>query len=488
MTTLLPNVLLGVQEPRLRNFPEGVGSDGELASELMATAGVTLDPWQDLVLDRMLRYRDDGKWACPTCLLVVPRQNGKGEVLIARMLAGLYLFEEELITYTAHLFNTAQEHFRRIAYLVEDTPALSKRVKSIHTANGKESIELKPTAARPRGQRLRFLARSEKSGRGFTGDCVILDEAYDIPELILDALIPTMSARAHMTKAGPQLWYSSSAGLETSIQLRRVREQAMSGDPHTGFAEWSAESVDDPDGLARANPGLGVRITVEHIENMEGRYTTGGYEGKNLSEAGYRRERLGIWPIGLLERVIPIEDWENVQDGEVMSGPVRFGLDILPDRSKAAVVACDGTVVEMTGSAVDGYDHRPGTSWLVPRLKTLTGKTNASVVVDGGGPAASIADELEAAGVRVERLSHAQLSAACTRIYDGIMNRTVHFVPAEPMNEAVAGLVKHETGDRWVWSRTKSQSDITPFNAATLAYGPVAPAPPVPKIQSLDDF
>lgn len=488
MTISPPNVLLGVQRPRLSNFPKGVGSDGGLSVELMATAGVTLDPWQGLVLDRMLRYRVDGKWSCPTCVLIVPRQNGKGEILVARMLAGLYLFEEELITYTAHLFNTAQEHFRRIAYLVEDTPALSKRVKSIHTANGKESIELKPTPARPKGQRLRFLARSEKSGRGFTGDCVILDEAYDIPELILDALIPTMSARAHMTKGGPQLWYSSSAGMETSLQLRQVRERGIAGDPRMGLAEWSAESVTDPEGLARANPGLGLRIDPEWIADTEGRYGPNGYEPQNLSERGFQRERLGIWPIGLLERVIPIEDWEDVQTGKRLAGKLRFGFDILPDRSMAAIAASDGKVIEMTGSREDGYDHKAGTSWLVGRLKALASKAGATVVIDGGGPAVSVADDLEAEGVTVERLGHAQLSAACARIYDAIIDRTVRFVPAEPMNEAVAGLVKHETGDRWVWSRAKSQSDITPFNAATLAFGPVAPAPVAPRARSLEDY
>lgn len=472
MTISPPSGLLGVQQPRLSNFPAGEGSDGPLAVELAESVGVVLDPWQRLTLDRMLRYRADGKWSCPTCLLVVPRQNGKGEVLVVRMLAGLFLFEEQLITYTAHEFKTAQEHFRRISSLVESSSELLSKVKTIRRAHGSEGIELKS------GARLRFLARSKGSGRGFSGDCVILDEAYELPQEALDALMPTMSARMGATPAGPQLWYSSSAGMATSFELRRVRERAMEGSESIGFAEWSAESPDDADAVRQANPGLGIRVSPEFVEN----------EREALSEDGFNRERLGIWSTKLLEREIPADVWEAVQDPKGKpKAPYVFGVDVSPDRSSAAICVCGSGVIEVT-SGRHGLDHRPGVGWVVGRVRELVDRWGGSVALDGGGPAASLVQDFEDADVAVKQFGFAEMAVATARLFDGIVEGRVRFVPSDPLDAAVAGAVKKPTGDRFVWDRSKSVSDVTPLVAATLAFGPADPPKPRPRVINLADY
>jgi hypothetical protein len=118
--------------------------------------------------------RPDGRWSSFEVGLSVARQNGKGSILEARELAGLFLPEvhERLLTHTAHEFKTAQEHFIRLATLVEGLPPKYRRlVKHVYEANGSEAIEMRD------GRRLRFLARSGGSGRGFSGDLVVLDEA-----------------------------------------------------------------------------------------------------------------------------------------------------------------------------------------------------------------------------------------------------------------------------------------------------------------------
>jgi hypothetical protein len=50
----------------------------------------------------------------------VPRQNGKGEVLMARELFGLFELGERLIIHTAHEFKTSAEHFHRLEAVVRD--------------------------------------------------------------------------------------------------------------------------------------------------------------------------------------------------------------------------------------------------------------------------------------------------------------------------------------------------------------------------------
>jgi hypothetical protein len=125
-----------------------------------------LDDWQRHILSVALGERSDGKWAAFEVGLIVGRQNGKGAVLEARELAGLFLFGEQLILHSAHEFKTAQEAFRRVLALVQNTPDLERLVSRVRTSHGEEGIELRS------GARLRFVARSTGSGRGFSGDVV----------------------------------------------------------------------------------------------------------------------------------------------------------------------------------------------------------------------------------------------------------------------------------------------------------------------------
>lgn len=94
----------GFQIPRVHSVPKYASTSGDEAIELCAMAGLHLDEWQQLVLRDSLGETVDGKWAAFEVALVVPRQNGKGSLLEARELAGLFLLEEELILHSAHEF------------------------------------------------------------------------------------------------------------------------------------------------------------------------------------------------------------------------------------------------------------------------------------------------------------------------------------------------------------------------------------------------
>ena len=190
---------------------------------LAASAGLVLLPWQELVLDVALSEDGAGFCASFEVGLVVPRQNGKGGVLEARQLHGLYLNKRERQqTHTAHRFDTCLDHFARVVSLIENTPDLlaevadngrgvNGRPSGIKDSNGKESIKLRD------GSELRFKTRVKGSGRGASGDAVYFDEAYYL--LDLGSLIPSMSARPD-----PQVWFVSSAPLPQieSNHLRRM--------------------------------------------------------------------------------------------------------------------------------------------------------------------------------------------------------------------------------------------------------------------------
>jgi hypothetical protein len=224
--------LLGVQQARISHHPPYASSSGAEAVALARLAGIEPDPWQAAELVPAMGESPD--WKCSKCthrsaepipcpahprehlihpwsafeiVDVDPRQNGKSEKFILRQLAGLYVLEEQLQIYSAHLFDTAMEIFRRLVFVIENCDDLRREVKhrgskmvGIKYSHGEEGIELRD------GRRIRFKARTAGGGRGFSCDCLYLDEAMILPERFLGATVPTLSARAN-----PQIWFAGSA-------------------------------------------------------------------------------------------------------------------------------------------------------------------------------------------------------------------------------------------------------------------------------------
>lgn len=430
---------------------DGVTSAGVEAVELAAAAGLDLDPWQADVLDVALSERADGKWSAFEVGLVVPRQNGKGSILEARELAGLFLLGERLILHSAHEFKTAAEGFRRVMSLIDNTDFLRKQVKRVNAAHGDEGIELLS------GARLRFVARSNGSGRGFSGDCVILDEAYNLGANAMAALLPTLSARPN-----PQLWYASSAGMDSSEQLRRVRERAIAGgDPGLAYSEWSAvesADLDDPNAWAAANPALGIRIPEQFVER----------ERAALPEVEFARERLGIWDAGGRAAVIPAHVWDAVADSRSQpNGRPVFAIDMSPDRSRVSI--------GMAGARFDGRTHvelvenRNGTDWVVERVVELVKRWKPEfVVVDAGSPAGGFIGSLKGAGVPVLGVGTREVGQACGAFYDAVTAGKLRHIDQPLLNTALGAARKRPLGDAWAWHRMDA-TDISPLVAVTLA-------------------
>ncbi len=465
-----PSALRGSRRPRVRSCPPYTYSDGQAAIELAAAAGLVLDPWQqDVLVDALACNPDDAdRWAALEVGILVPRQNGKGAILEARELAGLYLFRERLITHTAHEFKTAREHFLRVKSLVTNTDDLRKQVRRVRESHGEEGIELLS------GARLNFVARSKTSGRGFTGDVIVLDEAQELTDAMMDAMFPTISAR---TVAGnPQVWYAGSAGDITSYTWARIRERGHLGEPRLCFFEWSAPDASDLDDVAMwalANPGLDVRISEEFIAETE---------RSAMSDMGFAKERLGIWPTESSERAIPAELWDAVCHAglEATKERARIGLEVTPDHTMAALAAWGGGVGELV-------DHRAGIDWIVPRLEELHARYRITVALDGNGPAAFLENTLRERGITVNKLSNAEVYSACARMYTDIADRKVAIRASANLDDAVAAAEKKTvSGDRFVWYRDRA--DVTPFFALTLAYGPATPAPVAPRVINLADI
>ena len=457
------SVLLGDQSPRIFHAPPGVdfGTAGDDAIELAAACGLILDPWQQFVLRGSLATKADRKWSAFEVGLVVSRQNGKGSVIEARELAGLFLFNEQLIMHSAHLFKTSLEAFRRILNLLEagglDTKAHIKRVSRSH---GEEGIELVS------GQRLQFATRTAGGGRGLSGDTVILDEAMILPESAIEAVMPTMSARS--VTGNPQVWYTGSAGNESSTVFGSVRARGIDAeDPRLCFMEWSApDDADpsDPAAWAQANPGLGIRIASWYVENEQ----KGVFRGNPV---GFARERLGIgtWPaIDAAGWPIPEPKWAACADpASQPQGMVVVALDVSPDRVSSIAAA---------GRRADGLAHcelianKAGTSWVVERLVAIQAKSKpAAILLDPSGPAGALITALQEAGIEPHLVSGREMAQACGAFESLVLDEQLRHLGDPIVTDALAAAKWRDLADAKAWGRKTSAGDISSLVAVTLA-------------------
>jgi hypothetical protein len=468
-----------VQTPRVGRWPAYASSAGQEAIDLAAVAGLHLDPWQQHVLTHALGERPDGKWAAPKVSVWVPRQNGKGALLEARELWGLFLGGERLILHSAHEYKTAQEAFLRIRGLIEGTPDLAKRVHRVWQANGEQGIELTRAAG---GGRLRFVARSKSSGRGFSGDCIILDEGQELTADIMAAMLPTMSARPNH-----QLWICGTPPSDPAAWCYGVRDDGEAGAERLAHFDWGQDiDLADPAAVRAAvadrslwyaaNPSLGIRITEETVEDELGPSGLG-------PTVTFAMERLGAWlpRAGDGPRVLDIKAWEQLMDaGSRVGGAFALAVDITPSRDSACI-GVYGLRADGLGHA-EIIDQRPGTAWLVDRLVELRDRWNpVAIAVDAKGPAVTLLEPLEKAGItRPEDPEAPQygdlavptaqdVAAACGQLADAVTQQVFRHIGQQILADAIRGAATRPLGDAWAWARRISSVDISPLVTVTLA-------------------
>ena len=122
----------GNQIPRIKIEPPRSGTDGTGAAMLMRAYGVTLDEWQELLLDCWLGKDEAGAYNVTSAGLSVPRQNGKNTAVEAREFYGLVVNGERIL-HTAHQVRTAKKSFRRLVNMFTDKrhPEIMNAVKKI---------------------------------------------------------------------------------------------------------------------------------------------------------------------------------------------------------------------------------------------------------------------------------------------------------------------------------------------------------------------
>lgn len=447
--------LLGAQSPaRVRHAPSARQNAWEDVADLAAGFGIRLDPWQENVLQAAMGERSDGTWAARQVAVSAPRQNGKSEIIVARALAGVLLFDEQTIIISAHQQDTAREVFNRILDLVEMYPALERRVESVMKAVNREHIRFTS------GQVIRFKARSTSGGRGFSCDCLLLDEAQILGAAAWSAILPTMSARPN-----PQAWLLGTPPTEADDGevFERMRAIGLEGkEQRVAYLEWSADpgdSIDDPETWAKANPAYGTRIGFEAIAT----------ELASMSEEQFRLERLGIWPAEA--RHVPLwrpSVWRALVGPGPMAGvsPAALAVDMSRGGMISVAAAWPGGDTVHVEEVWAGASVAAAEAWIAERAGR-----RMPVLMDDLSPAAQMVPGLVARGVKVRRTHARDMAKGCAMFETRLEAGTLSHAGQDSLAAAMAGARKRPIGDAggWGWDRRDATVLIHPLVAVTLA-------------------
>lgn len=442
---------------------------------MSADYGLEPDLWQRFVLDDWLARSGD-KWASLTCGLSVPRQNGKNALLEMRELFGAVGLGEKIL-HTAHEVKTANKHFRRLLHFFGNQandpgakyPELNAMVERIRLVNGQEAVILK------NGGSIEVVARSKNSGRGFTVDVLVMDEAQEMTEDALEALMPTTSS----APLGDPQWIFTGTppGPSASGEVfERVRIDAIDGKAkRLSWHEWSPKEgrdLDDREQWRMTNPALDSgRLQLEVVEGERARF----------SDGGFARERLGEWPVkGSVSRAISAPRWAATAVKEFAVDGVRsFGIAFSRDGERQAVAGSvkheDGVHVELVGSFSGPMEEGIASlaDWLAARWRDT-----AMIAISGQAGAAPLVQALTEKGVPqlfIHVLSGPEYMATGPLLVEGIVSRSVTHPAApedDPLELSVSVTDKEFRGSSggWRWRSSTPDGDETPMEAISFAH------------------
>lgn len=461
-------VLLGEQRPRVASHPRFAWSHADDAAFLSSAYGLAPYDWQFSILEAWLGVTKSGRWAAGRCGLAVPRQNGKnGLVEIVELFKMIALGRK--ILHTAHEVKTARKAFLRLAGFFENPrhwPELAALVKEIRKTNGQEAIVL------DNGASCEFVARSRGSGRGYTVDDLVLDEAQELTDEQLEALLPTMSAAP---SGDPQLvMIGTPPGPNSPGEVfTRMRETGVGGkDRRLCWDEWSAvgKRIDVADRAlwAANNPSLGAGLHVTVVED----------ELAQMSPDGFARERLGVWASDQpgAARVFDADDWDELATKDPPTdGTVAYGVKFSPDGQTVAVGVAlrpaDGPV------HVEAVHHRrvaEGTSWLVSWLSERAPDAGL-IVVDGKSGAGALVQALRKAGVLQRRIlvpTVEQVTSAHAMFLTAVTDKGLsHFAGDTVLTESIGSAGRRKIGNLGGWGlQPVDDGDVTVAESVVLAH------------------
>ena len=452
-------VVLGHSEPRIHSPLVNLPSKGQELIDFSKSIGLELMPWQSWLAIEAHRVKPDGRWHYPIVCAVVARQNGKSTLMMSRILAGLFLWNDPLQIGSAHRLTTSLETFRALVNIIESHESLSSQVKRIRWAHGSEEIET--------NHRTRYMVKAANAAaRGISRpETVFMDELREHKDQEAWASMKyTM-----MAASNPQVWTLSNAGDQHSLILNQLRERGLASvagsSDDIGYFEWSAPKDDiyDVEGWRYANPSLGRTI---HIDNIR--------SATNDAPDVFRTEVLCRW-VDSINPAIPSLEWASCENKNEKLDENRrtwLGVDLSPDRRHGALVAAqrldsDRFIVQLlhTWHNPVSLDDKAIANDIAPYAR----KFNTELVAYSKRTSSAVAMRLAPAGIQVMDIDGSEYAQSCDELLGAVTSgRLVHNGQPE-LTKQILSASRLPYGDgAWVIGRRASKAAVCATVASAL--------------------
>ena len=411
--------------------------------------------WQRYFLDEALKVDDEENFYYRQALLLVSRQNGKTHLIRMRILAGLYLFDEELQVATAQNRDLSLETFRKVVDVIDNFDWLRKKVKHITRANGREEIQLK------NGCRYKIIAPNSSGARGLSADVTYIDEIRQHKTFDAYAALQFTT----QTRKNSQSFYISNAGDHSSVVLNALRQRALdkienNTDEPLLFMEWSAahgRKLNDVEGWKEANPALGRTITLDSIK-----------AGLNSPPEIFQTEVLCQW-VETMNSAFPSGLFNSLVQPNLTLKPDRptwLGLEISPERDMWALtgtqVLDDGTIA--VGLMEYQVNDRPIDDLVIAgRVADWSKHYKAEEVIANRFTCDSVVGKLRQAGINANVILGANYFKACDETLSVMSGNRLSHSNQPELTDSVNKCTKklNETGSWYVVRSKKATAAIS---------------------------
>lgn len=469
-----PHKRKGNQKPRIDHFRNGDIWLADKVIELLEHYGITFFPWQKAILYRWLavELNEEGNWVWVNseCGLLVPRQNGKSELLIARIIGGMVFLGEALI-YTAHSDKTVDEIKRRVLRFFYDADTEMRDMLTDEFNNEPKSLDY--VELRNKG-RCVFRTRTRTGGLGTTNDTLLLDEDQEETDAQQEALLPTISAGRSQNQQTIRVGTPPSGGGSGTVFIR-VRKMVLDGKaPDMCWQEWSVETMTDPndeDAWYEANPSLGYILMLTAVKS----------EAKLMAMDSFNKMRLG-WVAGVESmRAISDEQWNvlaipKVEVPENVS--VVYAIKFAPDAS--AVTLAVGFRAESGLIHVEVVERKPlsaGTHWISAwLLGNQRWKRSAKIIIDGAAGTQLLVEDLVRSDRRMSKKiltpNVKEAGAAYGGFMEAIEQKLLTHYDQPGLNVSIRTVKKRSIGKDGAFGYASMNADVQsdPTEAVAFAY------------------
>lgn len=462
----------GNQKPRVDVYKNGDIWLADKTIRLLEYYGIQLLEWQKAILYRWMVVEkdedDNWKWVNTDCGLLVPRQNGKSELIIARIIGGMVFLGEALI-YTAHSDNTVGEIKRRVQRFFYDADT---EIRDMLTEEfDKEPKSLDYVELRNRG-RCVFRTRTRTNGLGTTNDALLLDEDQEETDAQQEALLPTIASGKNQNHQTIRAGTPPSGGGNGTVFLR-MRKRVLEGKaPDICWQEWSVENITDPEdeeAWYATNPSLGYFLMKTAVKS----------EAQKMAVDSFNKMRLG-WIAGVESmRAISDDMWTPlaVQRVELPENPnIVYAVKFAPDGS--AVSLAVGVIMPNTKVHVELVERKPmsaGTNWLAMWLLERWRKPN-KIIIDGAAGTQLLVEELVRSNPKLKKKiltpNAREAGAAYADFYYGLEHQLLTHFDQPALNVSIRTVKKRGIGKDGMFGYASMNHDIQsdPTEAVAFAF------------------